>query len=43
MRRGCERRSLRIIGIIDEGNDLGAVADAVAPELLFCYDFVAVY
>jgi len=34
MRRGCERRRLRIMGKIGEGNDLGAMVDAITPELV---------
>ncbi len=35
MRRECERRRLSEIEIADRINDLGAMADAVAPELLY--------
>lgn len=34
MRKVCERRRSSEIGIADEVNDLGAMAKAVAPELL---------
>ena len=38
MRKRCERRRSNKVGIVDEVNDLGATADAVAPELLCCND-----
>lgn len=34
MRKECERRRLSEVGIVDKGNDLGAMAWAVAPKLL---------
>lgn len=34
MRKECERRRIRKIGIVGEGNDLGAMVDAVAPKLV---------
>ena len=36
MRKECEKRSLRITGIIGEGKELGAMVDAIALEL-FAY------
>lgn len=35
MGKECERRSSSEVGIVDKGNNLGAVAWAVAPKL-FC-------
>lgn len=35
MRKECERRSPNEVGIVDRGNDLGAMAWAVAPELFY--------
>lgn len=35
MRRGCERRRLRITGIIGEGNGLGTMVDAKEGEKLY--------
>ena len=37
MRKECERRSPNEVGIVDKGNNLGAMAWAVTPEL-FCED-----
>lgn len=33
MRKGCERRRLNKVGIVDRANYLGAMAEAAAPEL----------
>ena len=33
MRKGCKRRRSSEIGIADRVNDLGAMVDAIAPEL----------
>lgn len=35
MRKGCERRRRRTIGIAGEGNDLGAMVDAKESEKLY--------
>ena len=40
MRKECEKRSLRITGIIGEGKELGAMVDAVAPELSYAREFI---
>lgn len=34
MRNECEGRGLRLTEIIVEGDDLGAMVDAVAPKLI---------
>ena len=39
MRKGCEKRRASEIGIGDRVNDLGAMAQAVAPELVYVLGF----
>ena len=40
MRKECEKRGLRLTEIIVEGDDLGAMVDAVVPKLSYTREFM---